>query len=228
MKSFIFKGLVISWPHPAPRCLPREKRQFPNRMWFIRRQCLVSSGVLVTCCLISCSIVSPTVNSSETHSDTPQQTSSSQSEQVLKGSRPLAQLQGQILPVTAEVELGGQIIGLEVAQTREQQAIGLMHRERLADDRGMLFPFAIPRSARFWMKNVLIPLDMVFVYQGEIVAILHDVPPCAADPCPTYGPEQQIVDHVIELRGGRAADLGLQAGDRVQVRWLNESSETEN
>jgi hypothetical protein len=128
--------------------------------------------------------------------------------------------QGQILPVTAEVELGGQMIGLEVAQTPQQQAIGLMARESLADDRGMLFPFEPARPVSFWMKNVLIPLDMVFVSNGEIVAIANNVPPCQADPCPTYGPGRQAVDYVIELRGGLASELNLQAGDRVDIQWL--------
>lgn len=129
--------------------------------------------------------------------------------------------QSQLLPVTAEVELGGEIIGLEVAQTRQQQALGLMARESLADDRGMLFPFDPPRPVSFWMKNVLISLDMVFLYDGDIVAIARDVPPCNANPCPTYGPEDQIVSHVIELRGGRAQELNLQIGDSVQIQWLD-------
>ena len=92
--------------------------------------------------------------------------------------------QGQILPVTATVELSEQTIGLEVAQTPQQQAIGLMAREALADDRGMLFPFEPARPVSFWMKNVLIPLDMVFIYDDKIVAIASDVPPCEAAPCP--------------------------------------------
>jgi len=130
----------------------------------------------------------------------------------------LAQIQGQVLPTTAEVELGDRIIGLEVARTREQQTIGLMHRERMPDDRGMLFPFSPPRPVSFWMKNVLIPLDMVFIYQGEVVAILREVPPCETEPCPTYGPGRQPVDAVIELRGGLADTLGIQIGDSVSIQ----------
>jgi len=133
--------------------------------------------------------------------------------------------QGQILPVTAEVELNGELIGLEVAATPQQQAIGLMAREALPDDRGMLFPFEPARPVSFWMKNVLIPLDMVFIHEGEIVAIAEDVPPCETARCPTYGPGEQIVDCVLELRGGRAAELDLQAGDPVEIEWL-ESPET--
>lgn len=131
----------------------------------------------------------------------------------------LVQMEGQQLPITAEADLAGHTIELEVAQTRQQQRIGLMHREQLSDNRGMLFPFEPARPVRFWMKNVLIPLDMVFVYQGTVVEIASQVPPCEAEPCPTYGPRLQPVDQVIELRGGRAAELGLQVGDPVDIRW---------
>ena len=128
--------------------------------------------------------------------------------------------QGQILPVTATVELSEQTIGLEVAQTPQQQAIGLMAREALADDRGMLFPFEPARPVSFWMKNVLIPLDMVFIYDDKIVAIASDVPPCEATPCPTYGPDGQAIDYVLELRGGRAAELDLQVEQPIAINWL--------
>ncbi|HEY9888576.1 MAG TPA: DUF192 domain-containing protein [Candidatus Obscuribacterales bacterium] len=131
--------------------------------------------------------------------------------------------QGQVLPVTAAVELNGQTIRLEVARTAQQQAIGLMARESLPDDRGMLFPFEPARPVSFWMKNVLIPLDMVFIADGTIVAISSDVPPCEANPCPTYGPEDAI-DYVLELRGGLAADLELEVGTPIDINWLEDSS----
>lgn len=144
-----------------------------------------------------------------------------QSEPLPEETNPLGQEQGQMLPITAQVELGGRIVGLEVAQTSRQQAMGLMHREPLADDRGMLFPFNPPEPVRFWMKNVSVPLDMVFVYQGQIIAIANDVPPCVAEPCPTYGPDGQLVDYVIELRGGLADSLGLELGDAVEITQID-------
>jgi uncharacterized membrane protein (UPF0127 family) len=127
---------------------------------------------------------------------------------------------GQLLPVTAVTTLGGEEIFLEVATTPQQQQLGLMFREELPGDRGMLFPMGPPRPVSFWMRNVPVALDMVFVHQGQIVGILGDVPPCAADPCPTFGPGGQLVDHVIELRAGRATELGLSEGDAVVVRSL--------
>ena len=128
----------------------------------------------------------------------------------------------QILPVAAQVELGEEVIDLEVTRSQEEQATGLMYRESLADDRGMLFSFEPARPVQFWMKNVVIDLDMVFVHEGKVVGIAQDVPPCESTPCETYGPGFGVlVDQVIELRGGRAAELGLAVGDDVVVKPLS-------
>lgn len=126
---------------------------------------------------------------------------------------------GQVLPITAQAIIAGETFDLEVAQTPRQQQLGLMFRKALPDNRGMLFPFSPPRPARFWMKNVPVGLDMVFLYQGQVQGVF-EAPPCAAEPCPTYGPGNLLVDNVIELRIGRAAELGLQAGDAVEIRYL--------
>ncbi len=133
----------------------------------------------------------------------------------------MADPRGQQLAVTAVTTLGGEEIFLEVAATPQQQALGLMYRDALPSDRGMLFPMGRSRPVSFWMKNVPVALDMVFVHQGQIVG-LAEAPPCTADPCPTYGPGSQLVDQVIELRAGRATELGLAVGDEVVIRELGE------
>ena len=126
---------------------------------------------------------------------------------------------GQKLPVTSQVTIGGQTILLEVARTPEQQSMGLMYRTDLPRDRGMLFVFSPPRPVSFWMKNTLIPLDMVFVSNGVVKHIGAQILPCQGDPCPSYGPDSKIdVDGVIELRGGRAAELRFKVGDRLKIR----------
>lgn len=186
---------------------------------------LVSSCLLVVLGLGGGCTTVPSGNHFPEATDT-SDTPAPQRQQTSKSGTQLAQLQGQMLPITAEVEINGHRIGLEVAHTRQQQSIGLMFRELLADDRGMLFPFVPPRPVSFWMKNVLISLDMVFVYQGDVVAIARDVPPCEADPCPTYGPDRQLVDYVIELRGGLARELNLQPGDAIDIQWLDPSLDT--
>ncbi len=127
----------------------------------------------------------------------------------------------QVLPITAKVVIADQTIELEVAKTPQEQEIGLMFRTELLPNRGMLFPFQPARSVNFWMKNTLIPLDMVFLHQGIIQEIVAQVPPCTADPCPSYGPPFNVdIDQVIELRNGRAAELGLKKGDRLIVESL--------
>lgn len=127
---------------------------------------------------------------------------------------------GQILPLTASFKAANQEIKLEVAKTPDEQEMGLMYRTSLADDRGMLFSFSPPRPTQFWMKNTLIPLDMLFLHKGVIRSISANVPPCQADPCPTYGPINEAVDQVIELRAGRAAELKLKVGDRITIQAI--------
>ena len=126
--------------------------------------------------------------------------------------------QVQKLPVTGQFSFKGQTILLEVARTAQEQSTGLMNRTELANNRGMLFVFSPPRPVSFWMKNTLIPLDMIFVSNGVVKYIGAQIPPCKQDPCPTYGPEPiAAIDGVIELRGGRAAELQLKVGDRLKV-----------
>jgi len=129
----------------------------------------------------------------------------------------------QTLPLTATLEIGKELIELEVAKTPEQQEIGLMNRRSLADNRGMVFVFEPPRIALFWMKNTLIPLDMIFLANGKIVSLHKNVPPCKKDPCPVYGTQTTVVDQVIELRAGRAQELGLQKGDSLKVKFKSRS-----
>ena len=124
---------------------------------------------------------------------------------------------GQILPVTGSAEINGETFELEIAQTPQRQQLGLMFRSELPANRGMLFPFSSPRRASFWMKNVPVPLDMVFLRNGTVVMVASQVPPCAADPCPSYGPGNQLVDTVLELRSDRAAELELKPGDTVTL-----------
>lgn len=124
-----------------------------------------------------------------------------------------------MLPITAQATIAGEVIQLEVAKTAYEQAMGLMYRAELPADRGMLFPFDPPRRVNFWMKNVQVPLDMVFIKNGKVVAIAANVPPCTVLECPLYGPPQPV-DQVLELRGGRAKELNLKVGDTIALKFL--------
>ena len=102
---------------------------------------------------------------------------------------------------------------VEVARTEAQQAQGLMNRESLAPDRGMIFPYDPPVMASFWMKNTLIPLDMIFIRaDGTIARIEANTAPLSLDPVAAG----ELVGAVLELAGGRSAELGITAGAKVE------------
>lgn len=159
--------------------------------------------------IVSCSIPEEPVVSGA--GDALEETSVSETEVTLMGP-------GQILPVSAIAQINGETFELEVAQTRQEQALGLMFRNALPDNRGMLFPFDRPRRASFWMKDVPVALDMVFIRDSAVIYIAAEVPPCPETPCPSYGPGAEIVDQVLELRSGRAAEIGLQPGNTITIR----------
>ncbi|WP_310469212.1 DUF192 domain-containing protein [Sphingomonas sp.] len=101
---------------------------------------------------------------------------------------------------------------VEVARSRQEQATGLMNRQSLAPDRGMIFLYAPPEQATFWMKNTLIPLDLLFIRaDGSIARIEPNAVPLSLDPLASIEP----VAAVLEIAGGRAAELGIVPGDKV-------------
>jgi uncharacterized membrane protein (UPF0127 family) len=131
--------------------------------------------------------------------------------------------QGQNLPISAKLLINQEIIELEVAQTPQQQQIGLMYRDVLPANRGMLFPFNPPQTVSFWMKNVSIPLDMIFISQGVIKHIVT-ASPCNLEPCPLYSSNVSI-DQVIELAGNRTKELGIEVGDKITIEFLEEDKQ---
>lgn len=101
---------------------------------------------------------------------------------------------------------------VEVARSEEEQAKGLMFRTELAPDAGMIFPMKPARFASFWMKNTLIPLDMIFIRpDGRIANIAAMTIPYSLMPVDSSEP----VAAVLEIAGGRAEVLGIKPGDRV-------------
>ncbi len=107
-------------------------------------------------------------------------------------------------------------IAVEIADTPTERVRGLMGRRHLAADRGMAFLFDAPSTERFWMKDTPIPLSIAFWdARGRIVAIL-DMRPCAADPCPTYGPDAPYVG-ALEANRGYFQEHDVQVGDRVEI-----------
>jgi uncharacterized membrane protein (UPF0127 family) len=116
------------------------------------------------------------------------------------------------VPLTIRSPRGEHRFKVEIASTENQQATGLMYRRSLADDRGMIFPYDPPRDVAFWMKNTLIPLDIIFVRaDGHIARVAANATPLSLEPVPSGEP----IGAVLEIRGGRAAELGIRAGDAV-------------
>jgi len=101
---------------------------------------------------------------------------------------------------------------VEVARSAEEQRIGMMFRTSVPRDRGMLFPYDPPQPVAFWMRNTLIPLDMIFIRPGGTIARISTATPRSDAPMPSGEP----VAAVLEIRGGLAAELGIKEGDRVE------------
>ena len=116
------------------------------------------------------------------------------------------------------VEIGGRRYAVEIADDNEERARGLMFRDELPADRGMLFVHDREEPLAYWMKNTKIPLDILyFDTQRRLVAQQRDVPPCTlGDGCPPY-PSQAPARYVLELNAGQAEQLKLQVGDELRL-----------
>jgi uncharacterized membrane protein (UPF0127 family) len=108
-------------------------------------------------------------------------------------------------------------VPVEVADTDAERARGLMNRESLAEDAGMIFLFPEDSTGGFWMKDTLIPLSIAFVgANGQILRIL-DMEPCRADPCPVYDPGVPYRS-ALEVNKGAFREWGVAEGDRLSLR----------
>jgi uncharacterized membrane protein (UPF0127 family) len=115
----------------------------------------------------------------------------------------------------------GKEIVAELARTDEERARGLMFRERLLPDEGMLFIFDQPDFYPFWMKNMSFPIDIIWLSpEAKIVYIASQVPPCKKEPCPSYQPYSKAL-YVIEVSAGFARKEKLKVGDRVEIVFLS-------
>lgn len=112
------------------------------------------------------------------------------------------------------VELGGRRFQVEIADSPRGRAKGLMFRESMAPDHGMLFTYMAPGMRVFWMKNTLIPLDILFFDDDARLINWHTAQPCQSDPCPTYA-SSAPARYILELNAGVARTLDLERGDRM-------------
>ncbi len=121
----------------------------------------------------------------------------------------------RIEPLDVVTARGDHHFQVEVADTDSSREKGLMFRKTLALDRGMLFDFKSARPVAFWMKNTLIPLDLLFIgVDGRIISIARNAVPLSEATIPSGGEALGV----LELRGGRAAEIGAEPGDKVRER----------
>ncbi|HXN45700.1 MAG TPA: DUF192 domain-containing protein, partial [Bryobacteraceae bacterium] len=113
---------------------------------------------------------------------------------------------------------GGQQVRAEVLINPQDLARGMMFRDSLAPDRGMLFLHQQPGEYPYWMYHCRIPLDILWMTsERRVVEISANTPPCKTEPnqCPTYGGHYRA-QYVLELAGGMAAKYGIKQGDTLE------------
>ena len=113
-------------------------------------------------------------------------------------------------------------VRIEIASDDETRARGLMYRESLPEGKGMLFFFPKVERHSFWMKNTLIPLDMIWLdTTGKVVEVVPNVPPCPGDPCPSFG-GQSPSSYVLELGAGQASKHKVTVGSSITLQGIGD------
>ena len=117
---------------------------------------------------------------------------------------------------TPFVEIGGVFVSVELPGTPAEMARGLMHREQLGENDGMLFVFEKDQPQSFWMKNTLIPLDMIFIDSNDKIVDILTAEPCEEDPCRSYISKDDA-RYVLEVNKGFTEKHNIEIGDEVKL-----------
>ena len=164
-----------------------------NRLKFLARTALAAAGLA----LAACSTQAATDGSAASAA----QTAAVHPESGL-----------EVIDLAITTSAGEHKFRVEVAATPEQQQRGLMFRTAMGPDEGMIFPLAQVRMASFWMRNTVIPLDIIFIGpDNRVLNVAANAVPYSEASVPSVGPAKAV----LELNGGRAAELGIAAGDLV-------------
>jgi uncharacterized protein len=120
-------------------------------------------------------------------------------------------------PAVIPVKLpSGKILQSEVMANDQDRQMGLMFRNSLALDRGLLFVFEQAGNYSFWMKNCKFPIDIVWLDEGrKVVTVVEAAPPCKKDPCPSYGGMQRAL-YVVEMNSGQAKREKVTLGSTIE------------
>jgi uncharacterized membrane protein (UPF0127 family) len=110
-----------------------------------------------------------------------------------------------------------QCFDVEIAQTAVERQTGLMFRESLCNDCGMLFMFEQPGAYSFWMKNTLIPLDIIWIDKNkEVLYIKENAQPCKVENCESFTTDNDEASYVLEINAGAAEKHNISIGDKVK------------
>jgi hypothetical protein len=127
--------------------------------------------------------------------------------------------QSQSAQVILSTGTGQKTVSAEIADNMQEWEAGLMNRSSLPENDGMIFIFPDSQQRIFWMKDTLIPLDMIFISDRFEVADITTMEPCRADPCPSYT-SKLPARYVLEVNAGYAKENNVTTGSRVAFHYL--------
>ena len=120
--------------------------------------------------------------------------------------------------ITSEVCLENKCFNVEIADSSKERETGLMNREYLDPDSGMFFVFDKMGVYKFWMKNTLIPLDIIWIDENnKIIFIKENAEPCKVEQCETFGSDEKA-KYILEINGGLTDEMGLGVGDEINFK----------
>lgn len=130
---------------------------------------------------------------------------------LLAGSA-LAQETAQVALPSVTLNVAGKAVTAEVADEPHERRMGLMFRDTLAADNGMLFVMPKPERAAFWMKNTTLPLSVAYISPAGVIVEIHDLEPLDEKPVPSAFPN---IAYALEMKQGWFAENEILAGDRI-------------
>jgi uncharacterized membrane protein (UPF0127 family) len=125
----------------------------------------------------------------------------------------LSQETAQVTLPLVSLSVAGKAVTAEVADDAQERSMGLMFRERLAPNGGMLFVMPKPERASFWMKNTTLPLSVAYINSAGVILEIHDLQPLDEKPVPSAFPN---IAYALEMEQGWFNENGILAGDRIQ------------
>ena len=132
---------------------------------------------------------------------------------LLLTSPALAQETAQVTLPSVTLSVAGKAVTAEVADDAQERSIGLMFRDHLAPNAGMLFVMSKSERASFWMRNTTLPLSIAYINPSGVIVEIHDLQPLDEKPVPSAFPN---IGYALEMEQGWFSENGILAGDRIQ------------